>query len=173
MTQKERLLKQYSDWLQMRNYSLQTYKAYLGTIRAFWHYCESKEKDATFEKANAVQSYLAHRLTVQKRDYSTVNGDYAALMWFYKNVLNREWDLKKLKRPKKEKRLPRYITPHQVSSLLSAVSCEKHRLLMLLYYGTGMRLSEARLLLWEDVNFEEGIIWVKKGKGAKDRLVIL
>lgn len=42
-----------------------------------------------------------------------------------------------------------------------------------MYYGTGMRLSEVRLLLWEDVNFEDGVIWVKKGKGAKDRVVML
>ena len=69
--------------------------------------------------------------------------------------------------------MPRYITPQQVSALLSAVTCEKHRLMLLMYYGTGMRLSEVRLLLWENVNFEEGIIWVKKGKGAKDRIVML
>ena len=173
MTQKERLLKQYSEWLQMRNYALSTYKAYLGTIRAFWRYCETKKADPTFEKDNAVQSYLAYRMSVQKRDFSTVNGDYAALMWFYKYVLNRDWDIRKLVRPKKEKRLPRYITPQQVSSLLSAVTCQKHRLMILLYYGTGMRLSEARLLLWENINFEDGIIWIIKGKGAKDRVVML
>ncbi len=45
--------------------------------------------------------------------------------------------------------------------------------MMLLYYSTGMRLSEARLLVWEDVNFEEGIIFVHHGKGAKDRIVVL
>ena len=66
MTQKERLLKEYSDWLQMRNYALSTYKAYLGTIRAFWRYCEGKQNDASFEKSNAVQSYLAYRLNDSK-----------------------------------------------------------------------------------------------------------
>ena len=88
-------------------------------------------------------------------------------------MLNRDWNVRKLIRPKKEKRLPRYITPQQVSALLCAVSFEKHRLMILMYYGTGMRLSEVRLLLWENVNFEDGIIWVRKGKGAKDRVVML
>ena len=173
MTSKERLLNEYSQWLQMRNYSLTTYKAYMGSIRAFWRYCEAKKSDSRFQKESAVQSYLAHRLQVQKRDYSTVNGDYSALQWFYKYVLNREWNVRKLIRPKKEKRLPRYITPQQVSDLLSAISCEKHRLMVLMYYGTGMRLSEVRLLRWENINFEDGIIWVIKGKGAKDRVVML
>jgi len=167
MTQQERLLKQYSQWLQMRNYSITTYKAYMGSIRAFWRYCAAKKADPDFEKEHAVQSYLAYRLQVQKRDYSTVNGDYSALQWFYKYILNREWNVRKLIRPKKEKRLPRYITPQQVSDLISAVSCEKHRLMILMYYGTGMRLSEVRFLKWENINFEDGIIWVIKGKGAK------
>ena len=68
--------------------------------------------------------------------------------------------------------MPRYITPQQVVALLDAVTSEKHRLMMLIYYATGMRLSEVRLLLWEDVNFEEGVIFVKKGKGAKDPIVV-
>lgn len=173
LSKKERLLNQYSNWLRMRNYSLTTYKAYTGTIRAFWRYCEEQQDNPKFEKAQAVQSYLAYRMHHLKRDYSTVNGDYSALMWFYKYILNREWNVRKLIRPKKEKRLPRYITPQQVADLLDAVSCEKHRLMILMYYSTGMRLSEVRLLLWENVNFEEGVIWVRKGKGNKDRVVIL
>lgn len=173
MTKKEQLLQQYSNWLKMRNYSLQTYKSYMGTIRQFWKFCEVHQGDAHFIKKDAVQIYLAYRLTEQKRDYSTVNGDYSALQWFYKYVLDRAWNVKKLIRPKKEKRLPRYITPTQVGALLDAVSYEKHRLILLLYYSTGMRLSEVRYLKWEDINVEEGVILVRKGKGAKDRLVLL
>ena len=173
MTRKEQLLEQYSNWLKMRNYSVQTYKAYMGSVRKFWRFCQQRSKDPHFVKDQAVQTYLAYRLTVEKRDFSTVNGDYSALQWFYKYILNREWNERKLIRPKKEKRLPRYIRPRQVAALLDAVGSEKHRLMLLMYYSTGMRLSEVRLLLWEDVNFEEGIIRVKKGKGARDRIVIL
>ncbi len=43
----------------------------------------------------------------------------------------------------------------------------------MLYYATGVRLSEGRLLKWEDVGFEEGLIHLRKGKGAKDRIVVL
>ena len=172
-SQKEKLLQQYSDWLQMRNYSNQTYKAYMGSVRKFWNYCEGKKGDTNFDKSTAVQSYLAHRMSVEQRDFSTVNGDYAALMWFYKYVLNREWDIKKLVRPKKEKRLPRYITPEQFADLLSATTSKKHQLIMLVFYATGLRLSEARYLKWEHIHFDEGIIIVVSGKGSKDRIAIL
>lgn len=173
MTKKEELLSAYSEYLKMRNYSLSTYKAYMGTIRKFWSYCEDRKADLDFKKADAVQSYLAYRLSVERRDFSTVNGDYSALQWFYKYILNRDWNIKKLIRPRKEKRLPRYLSPEQVSVLIKSASCEKHRLMFMLYYATGVRLSEGRLLKWEDVVFEQGIIHVRKGKGAKDRIVVL
>ena len=173
MSKKEQLLETYSQWLRMRNYSEQTYKAYMGSVRKFWTFCEKRKGDANFFKRNAVQNYLSYRLNVEKRDYSTVNGDYSALQWFYKYVLDREWNLRKLIRPRKEKRLPRCITPKQVALLLEHTSCDKHRLMILVYYCTGMRLSEVRFLKWEDINFSEGVILVKKGKGNKDRLAIL
>jgi integrase/recombinase XerD len=173
MSKKEQLLEAYSQWLQMRNYSQQTYKAYMGSVRKFWVFCDGRKSDAKFNKDNAVQTYLAHRLTVEKRDYSTVNGDYSALQWFYKYVLDRDWNVRKLIRPRKEKRLPRYITPEQVALLLENTSYDKHRLMILMYYCTGMRLSEVRFLKWGDINFSEGVIMVKKGKGNKDRMAIL
>jgi len=173
MTQKQKLLNQYSDWLKMRNYSIQTYKAYMCSVRKFWEYCEKQRGNPAFDKTTAVQSYLAHRMSDQKRDFSTVNGDYSALQWFYKYVLGREWNVRKLIRPKKEKRLPRYISPQQVAQLVEGCKFQKHKVMFLMYYSTGLRLSEARLLKWEDVSFEEGIIHVRKGKGAKDRIAIL
>ena len=76
--QKEHLLAQYSDWLLMRNYSKQTYKSYMGSVRNFWKYCEAKSENPKFDKSNAVQSFLAYRLSVKKLNFSTVNGDYSA-----------------------------------------------------------------------------------------------
>ena len=173
MTKKEQLLEQYSNYLRSRNFSESTYKAYMGTIRNYWIWCDSKKDDPNFVKENAVQSYLAFRLHEQKRDFSTVNGDYSSLQWFYKYVLNREWNVRKLIRPKKEKRLFKYITPQQFSKLLDAVHFPKHRLILMMYYSTGLRLSELRNLKWEDISFDEGIIHVRKGKGAKDRIAVL
>jgi site-specific recombinase XerD len=45
--------------------------------------------------------------------------------------------------------------------------------MMLLFYATGLRLSEARLLKWEHIHYDENLIFVKKGKGAKDRIAVL
>jgi len=173
MTKKESLLLRYSGYLRMRNYSESTYKSYMSKVRCFWSYCEAHSNSPGFKKSEAVQSYLAYRLSVQGCDFSTVNGDYSALKWFYTCILDRDWDVTKLVRPRVEKRLPRYLSGEQVSFLISATPSQKYRVLFMLYYSTGIRLSEGRLLKWEDVLFEEGIIHVRKGKGAKDRIVVL
>jgi site-specific recombinase XerD len=54
MTSKEKLLQQYSDFLRMRNYSEQTYKAYMGTIRMYWKWCEERRGNPRFDKKHAV-----------------------------------------------------------------------------------------------------------------------
>ena len=174
MTKKEQLLQQYSDYLRMRNYSESTYKAYMGSVRNFWLWCDGQKKsNPHFDKTNAVQGYLAYRMFERKMDYATVNGDYSALQWFYKYVLNREWNIKKLVRPIRPKRLPRFITPEQFNALLRATTYRKHQMMFLFYYSTGMRLSELRNLKWEDIHFDEDIIMIRNGKGGKDRIVIL
>ena len=102
-----------------------------------------------------------------------VNGDYSALQWFYKYILNREWNVQKLVRPIRPKRLPRYITPEQFAQLITVTTFRKHQIMFLFYYSTGMRLSELRNLKWENIHFEENIVMIRNGKGGKDRIVIL
>ena len=48
MSKKEQLLETYSQWLRMRNYSEQTYKAYMGSVQKFWRFCENRKSDANF-----------------------------------------------------------------------------------------------------------------------------
>jgi len=163
MTQKEKLLAQYSNYLKMRNYSRSTYKSYMSSVRMFWSFCETRRSDPNFDKSLAVETYLAYRMS-QGLDFSTVNGDYSALQWFYKHILNRAWNTEKLIRPKRVKKLPRYISPQQVSQLVAHASHYKYKVMFLLYYATGIRLSEGRLLRWEDVMYDEGIIHIKRGK---------
>lgn len=173
MSLRQKLLQDYSNYLQMRNYSEGTRASYLNAVKRFWNFCESKRTNKSFDKSNAVQTYLAYRSGAQHRDFSTVNGDYSALKWFYVGVLGRKWDINKVKRPRREKRMPRYLSPTQFKTLLEGSETEQGKLLFLLYYSTGIRHNEGRLLKWSDISFEEGIIHVRKGKGRKDRIVIL
>lgn len=97
-----------------------------------------------------------------------------ALKFYYKHVL--EWDDTKawsIPRPKKEKTLPKVLSIDECQDILKAVKQPKHKLILLLAYGAGLRVSEICNLKWAHLDFKEHKILVKSGKGKKDRIVML
>ena len=131
-------IQQFGNWLTLKNYAAKSKKSYLCSIRQFWSYCEKQKEDPTFFRDNAVEHYLLFRYNTQKVSWQTINGDYSALRLFYKNVLNRVWDLRKLPRPRKQKSLPKVITPEEVSLLIEKASIFKHKVFITLLYSTGL-----------------------------------
>jgi site-specific recombinase XerD len=124
-------------------------------------------------KADAPQIYLLHRYRKQQVAWQTINGDYSALRLFYKHILGREWNLKKLPRPRKQKSLPKVISPEQVSLLIEKAVTFKHKVFITLLYSTGLRLGEALNLRVEDIEASAMRIRVNDGKGNKDRYTLL
>jgi len=169
----EAYYQQFSNWLTLRNYAARTKKSYLCSLRQFWTYCEKQQENPSFSKANAVEHYLLFRYNEQKVSWQTVNGDYSSLRLFYTNILDRAWDLRKLPRPRKQKSLPKVITPEQVSLLIENGVMFKHKVFFTLIYSTGLRLGEALRLRVEDVDVAAMQLRVLDGKGKKDRFTLL
>jgi site-specific recombinase XerD len=88
-------------------------------------------------------------------------------------VLDREWNLKKLPRPRKQKSLPKVISPDQISLLIEKAAIFKHKVFITLLYSTGLRLGEALNLRVEDIEASAMRIRVNDGKGNKDRYTLL
>lgn len=66
-------------------------------------------------------------------------------------------------------KLPVVLNASEVRALLKVCNLLKHRLLIGLCYGCGLRCAEVRNLCRADVDTERGMIHVRKGKGEKDR----
>ena len=169
----EQYLKQFENWMTLKNYSPKTIKSYLCAVKQFWRFCEKRRADASFSKDNAVEIYLLYRFKEQKVSWQTVNGDYSGLRLFYVHILERPWNLRKLPRPKKQKTLPKVIRPQQVELLIENGACYKHKIFMTLLYSTGLRLGEALRLRLEDVDVAGMRLRVLDGKGHKDRFTLL
>ena len=133
------------------------------TISAYMFHAEKYLKSGLGPK-----DYL-EKLSMAK-DPRTVNLAVAALKFYHRTVLGQEIALSYLKRPK---RLPEVLTQEGVSRMLSATKNSRHRLLLQLLYGCGLRLSEIGDLKKEDVRPAEGLLFVRQGKGRKDRIVTL
>ena len=169
----ETYLLKFSNWMTLKNYSKRTMKSYLCGVRQFWQFCEQRAGEEGFSKEEAVETYLLYRFKEQQVSWQTVNGDYSALRLFFVHILDREWNLRKLPRPRKQKTLPKVISPEQIELLIDRGACFKHKVFMTLLYSTGLRLGEALRLRVEDVDVPGMRLRVLDGKGHKDRYTLL
>lgn len=75
--------------------------------------------------------------------------------------------------PKKAQRIPELLTRAEVGQILAACAHPKHRMMLTLWYGCGLRLGELVAVKVRDLDGERHLLRVEPGKGAKDRLVPL
>lgn len=103
-------------------------------------------------------------------DPLTVNIRISAVKFFFREILGRELTINYLKKPK---RLPEVMMQDEIKRLLEVTTNEKHRLILEILYGCGLRVSEVVKLKKGDIRFDEGVVVVRDGKGSKDRIVTL
>lgn len=152
-----------------------TEKAYVQWATRYIHFC--KVGDAfrhpdTCGEAD-VQAFLTHLAAVRRVSASTQNQAFNALLFLYREVLRRPLrDIHAL-RARRPKTIPAVLTTAEVASLLAAVADPTHRLVAELLYGAGLRLMEALRLRVKDVDFGQGHLIIRQGKGDKDRVALL
>jgi len=96
-----------------------------------------------------------------------------ALNYYTRHVLNNTENTYTLPRPKREKLIRTVFTPLECASIFESIDNPKHRLILMIAYGAGLRVSEVVNLTWADVLFDEQKIHIKNAKGKKDRIVML
>ncbi len=69
--------------------------------------------------------------------------------------------------------LPKVYSEVQIEKILRAPTNLKHRHILMLVYGCGLRLEEIRMLHSDDFDFTKNLLRLRKGKGQKDRIVML
>lgn len=111
---------------------------------------------------------------MEKRDVSasTLNVAINALKCYYGTIFKRGF-IYEVERPKKDRRRPVVLNHDEISSILSVVSNLKHKLMLMLMYSAGLRISEIVNLRHGDIDFQRKLIHVKGGKGRKNRYTIL
>jgi integron integrase len=168
---KPRLLDQVRDSLRLRHYSLRTEATYIQWIKRFILYHEKRHPLEMGEQE--ITSFLTHLAVDKHVAPSTQNQALAAILFLYKEVLERELDwMDDIVRAKRSVRIPEVLSPEQVRRLIDQLE-GTHQLLARLIYGTGMRLMEAVRLRVRDVDFHYRQITVRNGKGNKDRVTVL
>lgn len=158
------------DYLMAQNYSANTIRNYVKSFNLFLRVNQYQNPETLTEMQ--IVKHLAG-MTEKGLSSSSLNMLVNALLYYFRTVLKRDSFEIKLPRPRKEHHLPTVLTMEECFSIFSFVENPKHKLLLLIGYGAGLRRSEIVTLKWQDILFEEHKIHVKQTKGNKDRIVML
>ncbi len=151
--------------------SPRTIKCYLGWIRRFLWFHEDRDPRELGEEE--LTTWLNHLVLERNVSASTQKQALCALKALYGQVYQEEFPwLADLIEPKRPKVLPSFLTWGE----LEAVCAQLHGVILLIFYvlfGSGLRLSECLSLRIKDVDLNHGLLFVRAGKGHKDRTVML
>lgn len=166
------LMKQFVNDIRVRQLSIsteQTYETWVSRFLCFHHF---KSPDSLDEAA--VVSFLQYLAVERHVSGATQNIALNAIVYLYKNVLNKPLgDVSNFVRSKKPRRLPVVLTREEVETLLNAIDAPVQKLMAGLLYGCGFRLMECVRLRIFDIDFSYQNIIVRNTKGKKDRIVPL
>jgi len=161
----------YADYLLAEGCSERTIDNYLYALKGFARFLG----DRTLSQATA-DDILAYQVDLASRDLSdsVVRIATYALRGFFHKVLHRDdWNLARLPKPRRPYRLPDILGREQVFAIIDAAPNLKYRAAFMLCYGAGLRTDEVIHLEPRHIDAGRGVIRIERGKGDKDRLVIL
>lgn len=166
-----KLLDQLREALRSRHYSRRTEQTYCHWVKRYVHFHNVRHPAEMAEPE--INAFLTHLAVKGKVAASTQNQALSALLFLYRHVLGREvGDLGEVIRARKPKRLPVVMTREEVKAVLANLSGDKW-LMASVMYGAGLRLMECLRLRVQDIDFSRNEIFVRDGKGAKDRITML
>ena len=155
----------------VKHYSKVTLKHYLGWAKRLQGHVHNKPP-MTLTAADA-KMFLEYLAIGRNISASSQNQAFNALLFLYKNVLKIPFEgFNDTIRAKKVQHLPEGLSQTEVCSLLESLN-DPFKLLAEIIYGCGLRLSEGVNLRVQDLDFENGMLTVRQGKGQKDRAVPL
>lgn len=157
--------------LMLKRYSWRTVKAYKNCFRQFIrHYDDIRPREITRKQINDYLTVLIRERNISVSHQSQI---LSAIKMFYIAVADQEDKVKDLFQPKKQQKLPNVLLESEVAALLRSVDNPKHRCILMLVYSAGLRLGEVIGLRLTDLQPERNRLFVRGGKGKKDRCTLL
>ncbi|MEW6407943.1 MAG: site-specific tyrosine recombinase/integron integrase [Patescibacteria group bacterium] len=154
--------------LKLKGFSQKTIKSYLYYNTIFLDFTRKSPREINSFDIKRYLEYLADKGCSS----STLNLVYNALKMYYGEIYRRRFFVN-IPRAKKAKTLPVVLSKKEIKKILGQINNVKHKLFLALMYASGLRISEAVNLKVQDLDFDSGFIYVRQGKGQKDRKTLL
>lgn len=156
--------------MQVRGFSVRTHESYLYAVTDLARYFRRAPDQLGIDDLRRYFEYLA---TERGLSGASCRLFLHGIRFLYLKVLDWPAFDVDIPIPKKAQRIPELLTRAEVGRILTACANPKHRMMLTLCYGCGLRLGELVSLKVRDIDGERKLLRVEQGKGARDRLVPL
>ena len=156
--------------MRLRGFAGKTVEAYLHALEQLWGFYKRPLERLSCEE---VQRFLDEVITVRKLAWATVNVYFSAFRFLYEQVLKRAPREFSIPPRGRSGTRPGVLSRQEVERLIAAPPNLKHRALLAMTYGSGLRVSEVVRVRLADVDRGRMMLFVAKGKGHKDRYTVL
>jgi len=159
----------YRLWLEAHRYPPTTVRTYTSMMETFLRFVSPREASDcnSDDLIRMVNEYILPR----GLSYSFQNQLISSVKKFYKEICREVIDPGSFTRPRARHKLPNVLSKEEVKKVLSAPMNEKHRAMLSIIYGCGLRRSEVITLEPEDIDRDRMLLSVRQSKGFKDRVV--
>ena len=160
----------FPDYLTLQRVSPSTMDAYLRAVSGLSAYYSQPAAGLTNEQ---IQDYLLFCIKEKQLAWASCNVLFCGLRKYYQEYLGRKASEFSIPRRPRSRRLPLILSREDVRAILSAPTNVKHRSLLHMVYGSGLRVSEVVKLRPEHIDSARMMVRVEQAKGRKDRYTIL
>ena len=164
-------LQKFQQQLVLKSYSQSTIKTYTNEFMQFLQVI--KTTPANEFSVQRIKDYLQYCFEKVKLSENTLHSRMNALKFYYEQVLRREKFFWEIPRPKKQHQLPNFFNQDEIAAIINSVQNKKHKVMLMLAYSGGLRVSEVVSLKTYQVDSNRMTIFISQAKGKKDRIVTL
>lgn len=169
---KAKVLDQVREVMRVRHYSIRTERCYCDWVRRYIRFHGMKLREDLFPGEEKVELFLSDLAVNGHVAVATQNQAFNALLFLYREVLDRSLENIQAVRADRPRRVPGFLIEEEVRQVIGAMSGAA-QLVVKLLYGSGLRLMEALRLRVQDLDFGMKELTVRDGKGSKDRYTVL
>lgn len=157
--------------LHLKAYSPSTIKTYMSEVQQFLQLIKAKPADEfTTQRLKDYLQYCYDKLHLSE---NTLHSRINALKFYFEQVLKKEKLFWEIPRPKKAVQLPKVFSQDDIAAIINSVSNKKHKVMLMLAYSAGLRVSEVVDIRTFQIDSRRMTIFINSAKGKKDRMVTL
>lgn len=164
-------LKKFIEQLKLKAYSISTINTYRNEFMQLLQLLKNKPVHQLIPED--LRRYMVYAMEKDGIKENTAHSRLNALKFYFEQVLGREKFFWEIPRPKKQVQLPRFFNQDEIAAIIKAAGPIKHKVMLMLAYAAGLRVSEVAAIKVRDIDSKRMCILINQAKGKKDRIVTL